>query len=413
MNEYYIWLSQCFAYGSDKPKMILEEYSDIEEFYNGGVAEFEKADFLTKEEIAKMTSVSLSACQEIAGKCSRLNIDIVAYNDDLYPERLRDIFNPPSVLYVKGDIGGLDERLAFTVVGTRSMTDYSKKVTGNLSYQLAKAGAVIISGCASGLDTYAHMGALKAGGTTIAVLACGLDVNYPAENRELKQQILKHGGALISELPPSAQTWPSIIPVRNRIMAALGTATVVTHAPVKSGSLITANHALEMGKDVFCVPPHDIYDEQYTGVNRLILDGAWPALSANDMLQVYISEYAHNITLEKPKEQDETKAETPSDSNKNPVEPTEKPPQKQPQKPPQKQTTAPKKKPGEKPPAPDDLSSDERAIYDILTYDPIHINQLTEKSGLTVPSLLSALTNLEVRGLLTAIPGKKFMLYQE
>ena len=189
-----------------------------------------------------------------------------------YPVRLRNIFEPPSLLYVKGQLPVIDEEVAVAMVGTRKASPYGVEAAEKIAYGLSRQGAVVISGAAAGVDSASHRGALRAGGKTIAVLGNGLDVVYPAENEWLYRDIAA-SGALISEYPPgtAAESWH--FPVRNRIISGLSLATVVVEAPEKSGALITANTALEQGRDVFAVPgPIDA--PMSRGCNRLIADGA-------------------------------------------------------------------------------------------------------------------------------------------
>lgn len=222
--------------------------------------------WVNQAETARIMRHSLERSEFILKECGRLKIRVVSLEDPLYPDRLKNIYAAPPVLYVYGDLSGMDDNVVLGVVGTRHPTEYGKTVTDELCYQLAAAGAVIVSGCAVGIDAHAHMGALKAGGRTVGVLGCGLDVDYPAENKGLKRGILKYGGALISELPPGTTVSRKYFPTRNRLISGLSLGVVVTEAPVRSGSLITLNLALEQGRDVFCVPPHDICNPLYQGV---------------------------------------------------------------------------------------------------------------------------------------------------
>ena len=212
--------------------------------------------------------------------------------------RLRNIFEPPCLLYVKGSLPTIDEEVAVAMVGTRRASPYGIETAEKLAYGLCRQGAVVISGAAAGVDSASHRGALRAGGRTIAVLGNGLDVVYPAENEWLYRDIAA-SGALISEYPPgtAAEAWH--FPARNRIISALSLGTIVVEAPEKSGALITANTALEQGRDVFAVPgPIDAPLSR--GCNRLIADGAAALITDSwDVLREYEAMYPHKILGER------------------------------------------------------------------------------------------------------------------
>ena len=294
---YWIWLSRVFSYGSWKPKELIRLFETPERVYQLDESQLKETGFLTEKEVLACKRLSVSDMETIAEECYQKGISILTYASKEYPQRLRNIYAPPMVLYLKGTLAGLDEEPTITAVGTRKASDYGLSVTGNLCYELAKCGVLIVSGCAVGIDSYAHLGALKAKGRTIGVLGCGLDVDYPWKNRELKEKILEQG-ALVSEYPPGTQPAGKHFPVRNRILSALSLGVLVTEAPMKSGALLTAEHALEQGKDLFCVPPHDIYDPAYAGVAKYLRDGAIPVFSAEDILFEYLSDYPHKLNAD-------------------------------------------------------------------------------------------------------------------
>ena len=234
----------------------------------------------------------------ILGACSRLGLRLLTMQDADYPMRLRNIFEPPCLLYVKGQLPVIDEEVAVAMVGTRKASPYGIEAAEKIAYGLCRQGAVVISGAAAGVDSASHRGALRAGGKTIAVLGNGLDIVYPAENEWLYRDIAA-SGALISEYPPgtAAEAWH--FPVRNRIISGLSLATIVVEAPEKSGALITANTALEQGRDVFAVPgPIDAPLSR--GCNRLIADGAAGLITDSwDVLREYEAIYPHKILGER------------------------------------------------------------------------------------------------------------------
>lgn len=210
-------------------------------------------------------------------------IECYFLDDNNYPENLKKIDNPPFVLYVKGIIRPEDD-LSISVVGTRKMTGYGGQVTESLITELVGAGLTIVSGLARGVDSMAHKAALKAGGRTIGVLACGLDIVYPPENISLVKEIINGHGAVISEFPLGMQPMPGSFPARNRIISGLSLGTVVIEAPEKSGALITARHAVEQGREVFAIPG-PITSPNAAGPAHLIKMGAKLVFNIEDILE--------------------------------------------------------------------------------------------------------------------------------
>ncbi len=221
--------------------------------------------------------------------CWRKEITILTPNSKEYPARLLQYYHPPLVLYAVGDLSLLQNDNALTVVGTRAASDYGMKTAYRLSAEVAAKGITIVSGCAVGIDTAAHRGALSVSGRTIAVLGCGLDVNYPAENYGLRKKIVQNGGLQISEYLPGTKPFSTFFPHRNRILSGLSRAVLLAEAPYKSGSLITAEHAIEQGKELYCVPPYSIWDPKCSGVSAYLRDGATPVFSAADLLIHYFT----------------------------------------------------------------------------------------------------------------------------
>ncbi|HKR82089.1 MAG TPA: DNA-processing protein DprA [Candidatus Saccharimonadales bacterium] len=208
----------------------------------------------------------------------------IALNHPEYPETLRHIAMPPSQLYVKGAaLQAIMDRPRLAVVGSRKISLYGKAVTAQLVQELARSGIVIVSGLAFGVDAVAHRAALEAGGTTVAVLACGVDRPYPASHQRLAGDIIAAGGAVISEYPPGTIPYKNHFIARNRIVSALADGVLITEAALKSGSLHTARFALEQGKEVLAVPGN-ITSETSVGANNLIRSGATPITQVSDIL---------------------------------------------------------------------------------------------------------------------------------
>lgn len=200
-----------------------------------------------------------------------------------YPEKLNNIFAPPAKLYLVGDEQILNKP-AIAIIGCRDASDYGKKVAFNFAYELAKKGIVIISGLARGIDTYAHLGAVKANGKTIAVLGSGLKHIYPAENKQLCNEIVQKGGTIVTEYEPHVKPLGTNFPTRNRIISGLSNGVLVVEAKQKSGTLITVDYALEQGKNVFVVPGN-ITSIKSHGTNELIKQGAKPVTNINEILE--------------------------------------------------------------------------------------------------------------------------------
>ena len=250
------------------------------------------------DEIANV-NISGKAEKEIA-LAAKNNIAIVLFNDPFFPQELKNYSDMPLVLYIKGKITENDSN-AISIVGARKVTNYGKTVTREFSGYFAKRGVTVISGLARGADTEAHIAAIDNNGRTIAVLGNGLLVNYPPENRKLQEKIPENG-AVLSEFPLLMQPEKATFPRRNRIVAALSKATLVTEASEKSGAMITARIAAEYGKDVFAVPG-SIYSEFSKGTNRLIKDGAFAALKPEDISEVTAFEQNEELFAQKsPKE---------------------------------------------------------------------------------------------------------------
>ena len=296
--KYWIWLSECKGLTNRSRVLLLDHFGSPENIYQADAAEYALVEGLGKRQAELLAEKSLDATDKILGDCQRLGLRVMTLQDADYPARLRNIFEPPCVLYLKGRLPEIDEEVAVAMVGTRSCTPYGVQSAEKIAYGLAKQGAVVVSGAARGVDSAAHRGALRAGGVTIAVLGNGLDIVYPEENAGLYRDIAATG-ALLSEYPPgtAAEGWH--FPIRNRIISGLCQATVVVEAPIeRSGALITANTALEQGRDVFAVPgPIDA--PMSRGCNRLIAEGAGLVSDSWDILREYQALYPHKILGER------------------------------------------------------------------------------------------------------------------
>lgn len=407
---YWVWLSLAFPYGSQRPRELLNHFETPQQIY---ALSREDTDLFSERETERMRATSLQEAEKIIALCEKKKISVLTYEDQDYPQRLKNIYAPPMVLYVKGDFSGVDEEVAITIVGTRNASHYGTTITGNLSYQLAKAGVTIISGCAVGIDSYAHLGALKAGGRTIGVLGCGLDVNYPWQNKELKEQILKKG-ALISEYPPGTEPNGSYFPVRNRILSALSLGVLITEAPVRSGALITAEYALEQGKDLFCVPPHDIYELAYQGVSRYIRDGAIPVMAVEDILFEYLNDFPHKLDADlilRKYLTESTEGEKESLSSRKKSKKRKKNQQSTAIETEQSTEESLVEKESESVVAEvdlDQLEDEPKKLYEVVGETPQTIDEIAGKVDLSLAAVQSGLMELELLGLVHSLPGSRY-----
>lgn len=288
---------------------------------------------------------------------SKNNIETILLDDKNYPRLLKEISDPPTLLYFKGDIPAPKTKL-MAVVGSRRVSDYSKMVAMKLNRNLAMTGISLVSGLARGVDSIAHHACIEAGTPTVAVVGNGLGKHdlYPTENKKLAEQIINSAGAIVSEYPPGTRPQKYYFPARNRIIAGMTAGTLVTSAPVGSGTLITAYAALDENREVFAVPG-PITDPMYVGNNNLLKRGAHVVTEAEDVLKVMNWE--------------------PTKSNDKDIK--------------------------------INLSADEKVIYDCIEKTPLHIDELTDKTSLDKQNALTQVTVLELKGYIKDIGGKRYI----
>ena len=295
--KYWLWLTRLPGLSNQSRLLLLRHFGTPENVYFAEPPEFPLVDGLERQQAALLSNHSLDEAERILDRCQKLNLHLLTLQDANYPERLRNIYDPPCLLYVKGRLPPLDEEIVVSVVGTRNCTPYGVSCAEGISYGLATGGAIVASGLARGIDSAAIRGALLGGGVTIGVLGNGLDVVYPKNNAALYEDVALTG-ALISEYPPGTGPLPGNFPVRNRILSGIAVGALVVEAPLRSGALITASRALEQGRDVFAVPgPIGAYASQ--GCNRLIRDGAALVSDAADILETYEARFADKLKRSK------------------------------------------------------------------------------------------------------------------
>lgn len=294
---YWIWLSQGLGVASTAARIVLEKGLDAKALYQMDLTALVQLELLAPRLCRKLKALPLTAAYNVLEDCAQKGYSVITPEDDNYPRQFYALQDPPLVVYAQGNVallGQMHNLPVLTVVGTRSASEYGSRVAENMSYDLAKAGFIIVSGLALGIDSYAHSGALRAGKRTVAVLGSGLDTDYPPQSAPMRKQILATGGVVLTELEPSVPVRGAYFPARNRLLAGLSQGVLVVEAPQRSGALLTASHALEQGKEVFAVPS-DIYDPNAAGTLGLIRDGAIPAINVLDVAYPYFSHFAAQI----------------------------------------------------------------------------------------------------------------------
>ena len=395
-TKYWVWLSECKRLPARVKLRLLEHFGTPENIYYAEEDDYLQADGMTRTLAAQLADKSTAAADRILGDCERLGLRILTMQDADYPVRLRNIYELPTLLYVKGQLPMIDEEVAIAMVGTRDATPYGKETAEELAYAMAKQGALIVSGGAYGIDTAAHRGALRAGAKTVALLGCGIDIVYPAGNEWLYRDVAV-SGALASEYPPGTPPLPQHFPTRNRIISGLCLATVVVEAPERSGALITARTALEQGREVFAVPG-PIKAPKSRGCNRLIADGeASLVADTADVLWEYEARYPHKLhcgRVEMPQTLGYQARQEAAAARRVEDEP-------------------------EKLPALDvreghtGLTDDQVRIVKKLKDGEMQVDDLIEAVDLPTRRVLSALTVLEIEGHVAQSGGKRFSLNVE
>lgn len=287
LRYYWAALANCPSIGNQSLQKLKKYFEDPRLIWQLNTNDLAAADLLSAKRAQTLTAFCKQnkyLAEKIFTTCQKLQIKVCSIDDSCYPKILQEIYNPPIILYYKGQLE--TEALRVAIVGSRRFTPYGEGLAGEFASALAKAGITVVSGAARGIDTFAHRGALKAG-RTVAVLGCGLDVSYPPENRQLLANIAASGGAIISEYGPGIKPLPAFFPARNRIISGLSRGTLVVEAAKHSGSLITAEMAINEGRDVFAIPG-SIYAKSSQGCNHLIQQGAKLVQQPADIIEEYL-----------------------------------------------------------------------------------------------------------------------------
>ena len=396
--RYWVWLSEALPKGSNTVNVLLNHLESPQEVFRLAEKKDEAIKRLVpQKEFVGLAQTSLERAEKILKSCAAKGIRVMSQEDPAFPESLKQIYGTPPGLYIKGNLGDLNADPSIGVVGTRKSSELGRKATGNLCYELSRCGITIVSGCAVGIDEYAHRGALKAGGRTIGVMGCGLDVNYPAKNEELKAAMLRNG-ALVGELPPGAQVEKTYFPIRNRILAGLSHSVLVTQAPVRSGALITAEHALQQGKDVYCLPPLEYGAPRYNGTVKFLRDGAIPVYDASDILLEYYKWFRHRLDLEK--------TLSVIKEHRGPMSRGTETGQRKQSTSERAAASADRESRRASPVLPESVSGPAKSLYRVMGQEFLPVEELARQVGLTVGQTLAALTELEIAGVAQMGPGR-------
>ncbi len=357
--QYYLALSAVPDIGPYSVKKLLRHFKTPENIFNASLSELLKIDGIGRNRAEHISSFSnWTIINKTVDILNKKGIKVVRPGDQGYPSYLAQINSSPLLLYIKGDLKD-EDRFSIAIVGSRKATPYGINITEKIAGELSSLGFTIVSGMARGIDTTAHKAALKEGGRTIAVLGSGMDVVYPPENRGLMERIVENG-AVITEFPLGTKPNRENFPIRNRLISGLSMGVLVVEATENSGSLITANYANEQGKEVFAIPGN-ITSDNTKGVHRLIKGGAKLVHNVNDIVEELAPLLKGLIKDRKLK------------------------------------AVA--------------LEKDEKKVADILSSEPMHIDDIIRQSGISSNRLLTLLLNLELKGVVKQIDGKKFLLH--
>ncbi len=294
---FWIWLAEALGAANRDFKPLIELYENPYDLFRADAEELERLPSITPRTREALLGKDLSAATAIMDRCERLGIEILTYSAPAFPSALRDIKDPPVLLYYLGKLPDFDHRLSLGLVGTRKMSAYGMRAAYKISYELASAGVIAVSGMAAGIDGVCSAAAIAAKGSTVAILGCGVDVIYPRHHEKLCREILKTG-AVLSEYPPGTRPNSYHFPVRNRLISGISQGTVVLEAGLGSGSLITAKDAVLQGRDLFALPAN-IDSSGAEGTNSLLRDKAKLILDSSDLIEPYRYVYAETLYSER------------------------------------------------------------------------------------------------------------------
>lgn len=403
-----LWLVMVFGAGSPRIWKALHRYGSPQKAVEVlQKPESDAALHLPEHTLRRIRQTGEAQVEEMLARCEKLRLSILWYGDEAYPPQLLSIVNPPVLLFYQGDSSLLQEHLLLTIVGTRNPSPYSLQVEKTICHDLVQMGFVPVTGYAVGIDITANRCALEADKPSIALMGCGLDVAYPQPHANLKYEIARRG-LILSEFLPGTSPAPSNFPLRNRVLSGLSMGTFVIQAPARSGALITAENAMEQGRDVFCIPPADIFDKRYMGVIKYLRDGAIPVFDSRDIVYEYYTSHAHMIgasaLYDETREKSESSVMTlgESDAVQQPSRRKQRPPE--PEIP---EETEPD--PAIDPMPEEDLEGLAGEILSLLQRQRVmHMDQIAAELEVSMEELTTTLTELELYGKLERLPGKQF-----
>jgi len=358
-DRYWVGFNIVRGIGPTRLRALLDYFGDVERAWHAPGEELRRAGLDRRSLENMLATRSARDLDRELEKIAAVGAHLLTWESPGYPCLLREISDPPPMLYVKGMITE-EDAWAVAVVGTRRASPYGREVTRRLTTALARSGITIVSGLARGIDAEAHWAALRAGGRTIAVLGCGIDQVYPPEHRKLAEEVIAHG-ALVSDYPLGTRPEGSNFPPRNRIISGLSLGALVTDAGVRSGALITADFAAEQGRDVFAVPG-SILARGCAGTNALIRDGAKVVLGPEDILE--------ELNLTMVAEQAEARQVLPADAT-------------------------------------------EAALLTRMSDEPTHVDELRQQVGLPIAQVTSTLALMELKGMVRQVGGMKYVVARE
>lgn len=415
MLAHWIWLATREGLGDRGRALLLQRFRDAEEVYFAEAGEYAQVEGLSQEAVAALQDKKLKQAEKILSDCRKENIQVLTWQDAAYPRRLKNISDPPVVLYYKGTLPEFDALPMIAVVGTRGASAYGLSTAKRMGYQIASCGGVVVSGMAYGVDAMAMRGALTAGLPVVGVLGCGADIVYPVSNRPLFADV-EHQGCFLTEFPPGTPPISWNFPRRNRIISGLCCGVLVVEAPEKSGALITARQAADQGRDVFVIPGN-IDVDSCKGSNALLRDGAIAVSSGWEVMSEYEAQFPDkihkNTTPAKqtayPDEVEQAQSEALLKIAQNPKMPTQK----------RKKGLLTRKKATEneeKIPAvrPDEncppLSPEEEKLVALLRQNVTQVDDMMAQVDMPAGQVLACLTMLEIKGVIKRLPGKRVQL---
>ncbi len=393
---YWIWLAQVLGAGEVFMGDLLAQFGDAAVIYAATEETLLQAGIPTKV-ARRLRDKSLANARAILNRVVEAGDWVLTPADALYPVNLRRLPDCPAALYCRGTMPDMDARPTLAIVGTRRASQEGWRSAYSLAAGFAAGGAIVVSGGAKGIDTAAHAGAIESGGVTVAVMACPVDENYPAENAALRQRIVAEGGLLISEYP-HGEEYRCVFPIRNRLIAGMSHGVCLGETPIRSGARITARLAREQGREVFAMPA-SLAGHGNDGAHREIQNGAALITCAVDVLEEYVPLFPALLSLEAARAMQKTLDEKPA------TQPVSQPPRKKASKREKQQVELPASPVG----CPETASPAARQVYACLQEKPQPVDDLAAATGLTIPALLGALTELEMFGCAANAAGQQYV----